>query len=179
VRAGSVATRSPRRAERDCSAASARERPSQRQDPRHPWPRGGPSHRVGAAGSRGHVCVACLSAMAAGLSRAALAPPALSPPRVLALAGRLGGEDGRPYQPASGPRWRDPRVFGPGAPRQNGGAAGGQKAPARLDPACRGGGCLVGRRGRRCALCRPLRSALCRRSAVLYAPPRRRRGACA
>src|SRR6266446_10022382 len=44
--------------------------------------------------------------------RAALAPPSRqSPPRVMALAGRLVVEDGLPYRPARGPLWRDHRVL--------------------------------------------------------------------
>ena len=97
-----------------------------------------------------HDCTTCRTYLSADLS--ALAPPASHyTHRVLDLAGRLVVEDGLPYRPASGPLWRDHRVFVPCATIQTWGEAGGKKGAGTHGPGLPGlgrGGCF-GLRGRR------------------------------
>ena len=72
--------------------------------------------------------------------------------RVIARAVRLVVEDDLPYRPASGPLWRDHRVFVPLATMQTWGEAGGKKGAGALGPGrpCLGLGGFVGRCRRRC-----------------------------
>ena len=87
--------------------------------------------------------------------RSALAPPGSQyPHRVIALAVRIGVEDGLPYRPASWHLWRDHRVFVPFATLQNWGEAGGKKGAGAHGHGLPGVGVgrFCGRRGRRCAL---------------------------
>jgi len=81
---------------------------------------------------------------------------------------RRGGPSGAPLA-----SWCPLRPVRPGAARRGQKGAGAQ-GPGR--PGL-GVGCVGGRWGRRCALCRPLRSALRHRESPLQAPPRRGLGA--